>query len=304
MITRDDPYVNLLRGTIATFSAAVGGAESITCLPFDTAVGLPDDFSRRMARNTQLVAAEESNIGRVADAAGGSWYVESLTDQLATQAWAAFQEVEAAGGMVAALESGLIAERIAATVAERTKRLASRKQPITGVSMFPMKDEQPVTAKARPAVALAGLKAVRDAEVFEAVRDRTAAATDKPKVFLACLGARRDFGGREMFTNNVLLVGGIDFPSSEGGTPEEIGAKAGASGAKMAILCSSAKIYADQAIPVATALKGAGIETVYIAGRKTEIGAEDTSVIDGEVFDGMDVVAFLEGALDRIGVAK
>jgi methylmalonyl-CoA mutase len=303
MITRDDPYVNLLRGTIATFAAAVGGAESITCLPFDTAVGLPDDFSRRMARNTQLVAAEESNIGRVSDAAGGSWYVESLTDQLATHAWAAFQEIEAAGGMVAALESGLVAERIAATVAERTKRLATRKQPITGVSMFPMKDEQPVTAKPRPAVVTAGLKPVRDAEVFEAVRDR-AAAGEKPKVFLACLGARRDFGGREMFSNNVLLVGGIDFPGSEGGTPEEIAAQAAASGAKMAILCSSAKVYATQAIAVATALKGAGVETVYIAGRKAETAAEDTSVLDGEVFDGMDVVAFLEGALDRIGVAK
>ena len=107
-----------------------------------------------------------------------------------------------------------------------------------------------------------------------------------------------------MFTSNVLLIGGIDFPESEGGTPEEIAAQAVASGAKMAILCSSAKIYAEQAIPVATALKSAGIDTVYLAGRKTEIGAEDTSVIDGEVFDGMDVVAFLEGTLDRIGVAQ
>ena len=304
MITRDDPYVNLLRGMIATFSAAVGGAESITCLPFDTAVGLPDGFSRRLARNTQLVAAEESNIGRVADPAGGSWYVESVTDQLATQAWTAFQAIEAAGGMTSALESGLIAERIATTAEERTKRLATRKQPITGVSMFPMKDEKPVTAKARPVVKAAGLTPVRDAEVFEAVRDRAAAAAEKPKVFLACLGARRDFGGREMFSNNVLLVGGIDFPGSEGGSPEEIAAQAAASGAKMAILCSSAKIYADQAIAVATALKGAGVDTVYLAGRKAETAAEDTSVLDGEVFDGMDVVAFLEGALDRIGVAK
>ncbi len=304
IITRDDPYVNLLRGTIATFAAAVGGADAITCLPFDTAVGLPDDFSRRLARNTQLVAAEESNIGRVSDPAGGSWYVESVTEQLAGKAWIEFQAIEAAGGMVAALESGLVAERIAATAAERTKRLATRKQPITGVSMFPMKDEQPVTAKARPeAPVAAGLKPVRDSEVFEVIRDRAAAA-EKPKVFLACLGARRDFGGREMFTANVLLVGGIDFPSSEGGTPEEIAAKAGATGSRMAILCSSAKIYATQAIAVATALKGAGIESVYIAGRKTEIGDQDTSVIDGEVFDGMDVVAFLEGALDRIGVAK
>lgn len=304
MITRDDPYVNLLRGTIATFGAAVGGAEAITCLPFDTAVGLPDDFSRRMARNTQLVAAEESNIGKVSDPAGGSWYVESVTDQLASHAWTEFKAIEAAGGMVAALESGLVAERIAATGGERTKRLATRKQTITGVSMFPMKDEQAVTATARPAApGVAGLKPVRDSEVFEVIRDR-AAAGEKPKVFLACLGARRDFGGREMFTSNVLLVGGIDFPTSEGGTPEEIAAKAGASGSRMAILCSSAKIYAAQAIAVATALKGAGIETVYLAGRKSETGAEDTSVLDGELYDGMDVVAFLEGALDRIGVAK
>ena len=304
MITRDDPYVNLLRGMIATFAGAVGGAESITCLPFDTAVGLPDNFSRRLARNTQLVAAEESNIGRVSDPAGGSWYVESVTDQLATQAWTAFQAIEAAGGMATALESGLIAERIATTTAERTKRLASRKQPITGVSMFPMKDEQPVTAKVRPVAEAAGLTPMRDAEVFEAIRDRAAAATEKPRVFLACLGARRDFGGREMFSNNVLLVGGIDFPGSEGGSPAEIAAQAAASGAKMAILCSSAKVYAGQAIAVATALKGAGVDTVYIAGRKAETAAEDTSVLDGEVFDGMDVVAFLEGALDRIGVAK
>lgn len=304
MITRDDPYVNLLRGTIATFSAAVGGAEAVTTLPFDTAVGLPDDFSRRMARNTQLLASEESNIGRVNDPAGGSWYVESLTDQLAGQAWAAFQAIEAAGGMVTALESGMVAERIATTTAERAKRLATRKQPITGVSMFPMKDEQAITARPRGgAPANGGLKPVRDSELFEGLRDRAASGA-KPKVFLACLGARRDFGGREMFTSNVLLVGGIDFPSSEGGTPEEIAAQAAASGAKMAILCSSAKVYATQAIAVAQALKDAGIDTVYIAGRKTETGAEDASVIDGEVFDGMDVVAFLGATLDRIGVAK
>jgi len=307
MVTRDDPWVNLLRGTIATFAASVGGAESITCLPFDTAQGLPTEFSRRMARNTQLLAAEESNIGRVGDPAGGSWYVESLTNQLAEKAWGEFQGIEAAGGMVEALSDGRVAATIAATVAERGTRLASRKQPITGVSMFPMKDESALDdIRPRPeAPAAGGLPAVRDSEVFEAVRDRSAAADPKPAVFLACLGARRDFGGREMFTSNVLLVGGLDFPESEGGTPEEIASQAAASGAKMAILCSSAKVYAAQAMDVARALKAAGIKTVFIAGRKTEVGAEDVdSVIDGEVFDGMDVVAFLESTLDRIGVAK
>lgn len=306
MITRDDPWVNLLRGTIATFAAAVGGAEIVTTLPFDTAWGLPDEFSRRMARNTQLVAAEESNIGRVTDPAGGSWYVEQLTDQLANKAWATFVEIEAAGGMVAALSSGLVADKIAGVSTERAKRLSTRKLPLTGVSMFPKADEEPVKAKPRPAApARAGLAPHRDAEVFEALRDRAAAAASKPEVFLACLGARRDFGGRETFTAALLGVGGIATPSSEGGTPEEIAAKASAAGAKFVILCSSAKVYAEQAVPVARALKEAGVGTVYIAGRKKETAADDVDdVIDGEVFDGMDVVAFLGEAMDRMGVAK
>jgi len=306
MITRDDPWVNLLRGTIATFAAAVGGAEIVTTLPFDTAWGLPNEVSRRLARNTQLVAAEESNIGRVTDPAGGSWYVEQLTDQLANKAWATFVEIEAAGGMAAALSSGLVADKIAGVSTERAKRLSTRKLPLTGVSMFPKADEEPVKAKPRPAApARAGLPAHRDAEVFEALRDRAAAAPSKPEVFLACLGARRDFGGRETFTAALLGVGGIVTPSSEGGTPEEIAAKASAAGAKFVILCSSAKIYADQAIPVARALKEAGVGTVYIAGRKKETAADDVDdVIDGEVFDGMDVVAFLGEAMDRMGVAK
>jgi len=311
MITRDDPWVNLLRGTIATFAAGVGGAEAITTLPFDTAQGLPNAFSRRMARNTQLVAAEESNLGRVEDPAGGSWYVETLTDEVAKAAWARVQEIEAAGGMAAALAAGTVAAQIAATVAERAKRLATRKQPVTGVSMFPPEQESPIEGLTpRPVAATpGGLKPVRDAEVFEALRDRVSAQTTatgaKPAVFLACLGERRDFGPREQFTSNVLLVAGLAHPSSEGGTAEEIVTAVKAAGVEMAILCSSGKVYATQAIEVAGALKSAGIAHVWIAGKKTETGADGVdSVIDGEVFDGMDVAAFLSDTLDRIGVAK
>ncbi|HET7723489.1 MAG TPA: methylmalonyl-CoA mutase family protein [Propionibacteriaceae bacterium] len=311
MVTRDDPWVNLLRGTIATFAAAVGGADIITTLPFDTAQGLPNAFSRRMARNTQLVAAEESNLGRVEDPAGGSWYVETLTDDVAHAAWSRVQELEAAGGMAAALAAGTIAAQIGATTAERRKRLSSRKQPITGVSMFPPEQESPIEGlDPRPTIAsTAGLKPARDSEVFEGLRDRVSAQTKatgtQPAVFLACLGARRDFGPREQFTSNVLLVAGLAHPSSEGGTPEEIVEQVKASGAKQVILCSSGKVYAAQAIAVADALKKAGVHHVWIAGKKTETGSEDVdSVIDGEVFDGMDVVGFLSDTLDRLGVAK
>lgn len=306
MITRDDPWVNLLRGTIATFAAAVGGAEIITCLPFDAAQGLPDELSRRLARNTQLLAAEESHVGKVSDPAGGSWYVEELTDQLATKAWAGFQEIEARGGMVEALVSGMVADRIGATSAERGKRLATRAQPITGVSMFPNPDEEPLAVRPRPTPPERhGLAPRRDSEVFEALRDRAAAADPRPAVFLACLGARRDFGARETFTSAMLGVGGIDRPTSEGGSPEEIVAQVRQAGARFVILCSSAKVYASQAVEVARALKEAGVPTVYIAGRKSETASDEVdSVIDGEVSAGMDVVAFLSDALSRIGVAK
>lgn len=305
MITRDDPYVNLLRGTIATFAAAVGGAEVITTLPFDTAHGLPTEFSRRMARNTQLLAAEESNIGRVADPAGGAWFVESMTDQLATKSWALIQKIEAAGGMSAALANGSVAETIAADNAERGKRLATRKQPITGVSMFPQAVEPAVEAKPRPAApAYAGLQPLRDSAVFEDLRDRVAAA-GKPSIMLACLGARRDFGGREQFTSNLLLVGGFTPASSEGGTPEEIAARAVEAGVGMVILCSSAKVYAAQAMAVASALKAAGVGTVFLAGRTSEVGDEAVdTLIDGSVFDGMDVVAFSNATLDRLEASK
>lgn len=306
MITRDDPWVNLLRGTIATFGAAVGGAESITVLPHDTAWGLPTDFSRRMARNLQLLAAEESNLGRVADPAGGSWYVESLTDQLARRAWERFGEVEAAGGMAAALDRGRIAEWLAETNAARAVRLAERQQPITGVSMFPATDEQPLPVRPRPEPpVLGGLRPHRDSEVFEALRDRVAAADPQPVVFLACLGERRDFGPREQFTANVLQIAGIGHPASEGGTPAEIVEQAWAAGASVVILCSSAKVYAAQAIEVARALKDAGTGTVLIAGRRTETRSDEAAgLIDGELFAGMDVAAFLAGTLDELGVSR
>ena len=305
MITRDDPWVNLLRGTVATFSAAVGGADAITCLPFDAAHGLPTDFSRRLARNTQIIAAEEAHVGRVNDPAGGAWVFENLTDELAGKGWALFQQLDGEDASVGeALASGAIAGLIAEVSAERAKRLATRKQPITGVSMFPRDVEETLEVRPRPAQPGGGLAPKRDSEVFEALRDRAGAASPKPAIFLARLGQQRDFGARETFTAAMLAVAGIERPASEGGTAEEIVAQVKEAGAKLAIMCSSAKVYAEQAIEVASALKAAGVQ-VWIAGRRTETGSDEAgAVIDGEVFDGMDVVEFLSSAMDTIGVAK
>ena len=306
-ITRDDAYVNVLRGSISTFSAAVGCADSITVLPLDTAHGLPTEDSRRIARNTQIVLDEESNLGRVNDPAGGSWYVEKLTEMLAEAGWGVFQKIEAAGGFVAALASGLVQEELDALNVERTKRLRNRTKQITGVSEFPKIDEAPLEVFARPEAAPRdGIAWVRDSEVFEVLRDRVAAAPGK-QVFLANLGTRRDFGGREGFASNVIHVAGLPTTGTEGGTLEEIVAAFKEANTNVAVLCSSAKVYPELAIPAAKALKEAGATKVLLAGNIKEVGADNLeeaqTLIDGTIAMGMDIVTALESVLDELGVA-
>jgi methylmalonyl-CoA mutase len=167
MMTRRDPWVNMLRTTLACFGAGVGGADAVTVLPFDAAIGLPDAFARRIARNTHAILVEESKVAGVIDPAGGSWYVERHTAELARAGWAVFQELEKAGGIAAALDSGLVDERIAATRKARTERLADGVESITGVTVYPNKDEKPLTRQPEPASPSGGLPRVRYAEPFE-----------------------------------------------------------------------------------------------------------------------------------------
>jgi methylmalonyl-CoA mutase len=148
MVTERDPHVNLLRATAAAFGAAVGGAEAVLLIPFSTRSGTPDSFSRRLARNTQLILREEAQIGRVADEAGGSWYVESLTHQLAAAAWNEFRAVEGAGGLLAALEQGLVARKLTDVRMRRHANLARNRDKVTGVSSYPDICEQPVFSRA------------------------------------------------------------------------------------------------------------------------------------------------------------
>ena len=141
MMTRRDPWVNMLRTTVACFAGGAGGADGIHIRPFDEAIGLPDDFSLRIARNTQSILQDESHLDQVIDPAGGAWYVESLTRAMAEAAWAQFQAIQREGGIAAALRSGMVQDRIDATWAERARNIARRKTPITGVSEFPHLDE-------------------------------------------------------------------------------------------------------------------------------------------------------------------
>ncbi|MFB8053118.1 methylmalonyl-CoA mutase family protein [Streptomyces rubiginosohelvolus] len=306
MMTRRDPWVNMLRTTLATLGAGVGGADSVTVLPFDHALGLPDAFARRIARNTSTILMEESHLARVIDPAGGSWYVERLTDELAAAAWAFFQETERAGGLPAALRSGTVAERLASTWAARSAKLARRKEPITGVSEFPMPGERPVEREPAPdayAGAPGGLPRVRRGEAFEALRARSdahlAATGSRPKVFVAALGPAAAHTARVSFAVNLFGAGGIEAVHDPVSVDADTAAGAlTASGASVAVLCSSDALYAEQAEQVAGALKSAGAAQVFLAGRPGEYAG-----VDAHVFAGCDAVAVLTSVLDRMGVA-
>ncbi|MER6180193.1 methylmalonyl-CoA mutase family protein [Streptomyces sp. NPDC001652] len=293
MMTRRDPWVNMLRATIATLAAGAGGAESVTVLPFDDALGLPDAFARRIARNTSTILIEESHLARVIDPAGGSWYVERLTDELAHAGWEFFQEIERAGGQAAALRSGLLRDRLAETWAARSAKLAKRREPITGVSEFPHLGEKPVVREPAPEPPSGGLPRVRRDEAYEALRARSdahlAATGARPRIFLAALGPAAAHTARLTFAANLFQAGGIEPVT--GGTFED-------SGAGEVCLCSSDAVYEERAESAAAELRAAGASHVSLAGRPGQYAG-----VDSYVFAGCDAVAVLSATLDRMGVS-
>jgi methylmalonyl-CoA mutase len=317
MMTKRDPYVNMLRTTIAVTAAGLGGADNIAVLPHTAALGLPDAFARRVARNTQLVLLEESNLAKVADPAAGSGAIEDLTDKLCAAAWKRFQTMDAAGGAWAALESGLIQREVAAVRSERQKAAARRKDALTGTSDYPNLHETPaavldVAPAAAPKEAAAvktiePLPSIRLAEPFEALRDasdRVLAKTGaRPQVFLATLGRLSEFTARAMFAKNFYEAGGIEALSNDGFKDQgAMIAAFKASGAKLACLCSSDKVYAKDASDAAKALTAAGA-VVHLAGRPGENEANWRQAgVESFIFMGCDVVSTLQAAHDILAV--
>lgn len=293
MMTRRDPWVNMLRTTVATLAAGVGGADAVTVLPFDQELGLPDAFARRIARNTSTILIEESHLARVIDPAGGSWYVERLTDELAHAGWDFFQEVERAGGQSAALRSGWVGDRLAETWSARSAKLARRSEPITGVSEFPYLAEKPVVRAPAPAPPVGGLPRVRRDEEFEALRARSdahlASTGARPRVYLAALGPASAHTARLTFASSLFQAGGIE-PVTDGDFAD--------SGARTVCLCSSDSLYEEQAEAVVRDLRAAGATQVFLAGRPGQYEG-----VDSYVFAGCDAVAVLSTTLDLLGVS-
>lgn len=301
MMTQRDPWVNMLRTTVAAFAAGVGGADTVHVHPFDSAIpgGLPGTsptFSRRIARNTQLLLLEESHLGQVLDPGAGSWYVEDLTRSLAEQAWTHFRDIENRGGFVAARD--YITEQIDEIWRRRRDDIAHRRTAITGVNEFPNLDEPPLP-KSDP---VPGVN--RYAADFEALRDRSDAYLaehgERPKALLLPLGPLAEHNVRTTFATNLLAAGGIEAVNP--GTVDAAGvAAAVADGPKTAaVVCGTDARYAEEASDVIAAARAAGVAHVYLAGPEQAV-ADAAHKPDEYLTAKIDAIAALSTLLTRLG---
>ena len=288
MMAQRDPWVNMLRTTLAAFSAGVGGADTVQVNPFDIAIpggfpGAAQSFGRRIARNTQLLLLEESHIGRVLDPGGGSWFVEDLTEALAEQAWKHFQDVESRGGFEAALD--YVVGQIAEVAARRSDDIAHRRTALTGVNEYPNLAEPPLPqGDSLEAVA-------RYAAGFEALRNRSDVFLQKsgsrPKALLVPLGPLAEHNIRTTFATNLLASGGIEAVTED-------------ADAKVAVICGTDARYASEASAAVDAARRAGVAHVLLAGPEKAV-AEAESKPDGFLTARIDAVEALSDLLTRLG---
>ncbi|MGE0231502.1 MAG: methylmalonyl-CoA mutase family protein, partial [Flavobacteriaceae bacterium] len=330
MMSRADPHVNMLRVTAAAQAAGIAGAEMIEVAPFDAAGVESMPLARRLARNTQLILQAESHLGRVRDPAAGSYYVEARTRELIDAAWKVFQEIEAAGGMAAALTDGRIASMLTATADRRDADIARRRMPLTGVSEFPDLDQallHPLPPVRTDTVAVAGnfedlvarlasgasladlavesepqriapLAPRRLAQSFEDLRD--AAAATGPVIFAATFGALPEYNARLLWLRNALAAGGVALAGGEPAADvKEVAEAFKASGLSVAVICASDAAYETQLGALAAALREAGATHVLLAGRPPA----DAPALDGSLQAGGDLVAALTGLHRLLGIA-
>jgi len=312
MMTARDPYVNVMRGAVAAFSAGLGGADTVSVLPHTLAAGFPDSLARRLARNGQLILLRESNLGFVADPAAGAGGFEALTNALCEKGWTLFQVVERKGGLAAALADGALQREIAESAAALRRDVARLKAPITGVSAHPDLAETPVEVapgapEREPVIAASGgLAPMRLAEPFEALRNRSDVFMRKtgarPKAYLVALGPEPAHRRRVAFMREWLEAGGIGpIYDGEAATPEEAVRRMKTSGAPLACLCSDDKTYAAQAEAYARAIKAAGVKGLVLAGRPGNgESALRAAGIDDFIFVGGDAIAVLNQLHQRL----
>jgi methylmalonyl-CoA mutase len=288
MMSRYDPWVNMLRTTVAAFAAGVGGADAVTVLPFDSALGVPDAFGRRIARNTSSLLVSESHVARVADPAGGAYAVEKLTDDLARAGWAELGRIEESGGVGAALEDGSLRARIDEVATSRAADIARRRRPLTGVSEFPHLGEALPEREPHPRD-----RVRRYGADFEALRDEPAATP----VFLATMGTIAEHTARATFAANLFAAGGIAVEAAgPTATADDVVAayRARTATTDVACLAGSDASYAAWGADLVAALREAGASWVIVAGRPGDLGVDDACAM------GIDALDFLTRTREKL----
>ncbi|MGH1405577.1 MAG: methylmalonyl-CoA mutase family protein [Rhodomicrobiaceae bacterium] len=366
-LTKADPEVNMLRATAATVAAGLGNVDALVLLPFSAAHGVANQDARRLALNTQIISQEESHIGQVEDPAAGSWYVESLTNQLAEKAWDIFQQTEKLGGMAKCLKSGHVKSTIDQVREAQINDIATGKKEITGVTTFPninettpnLFDEEeeweeagdsanmsvpvlnaPVVSGEQrgarfndiieqikqgtptyildealegPATLVNMLgdlenRIMEDVEFLRKLSDEVLALNGKrPNVFLANIGRPADFTARATWAKSYFETGGIEALGNDGfANNEDLIEAYKTSGSTIACLCSSDKLYEQDAVQLAKDLYNAGAEAIYIIARPKflkSIDFEDRSLFQTLLYQGTDMVSTLVEIHQIIGFA-
>ena len=315
-VTHKDPWINVLRGTSACFAAALGGADVITTLPHDLFIGSSGSFSRRIARNIQIVLMEESNLSKVSDPAAGSFAIEKLTNDLAEISANLFASLEGSGGIIANLRSGALAETIADIAEKRSVDIRKRKIGIIGISEFPNiheksientgggKAEEPATLP--PAgEQVTALPLRRAAAEFEALRiksdDILRQNGARPKIALINMGAAADFTARAAFSKNLFEAGGIEAIAGAGfDSIEEAVAAYSSSETPLAVICGTDQCYGDVGVELTHALKKAGCTRLYLAGKPENVNDLTNAGIDESIYMGCDAIASLERAYEAL----
>jgi len=287
MTSRRDPWVNMLRGTVAAFAAGVGGADALTVVPFDEPLGAPDAFGRRIARNTSSLLIEESHVAAVTDPAGGSYAVERLTDDLAAAGWAELGRIEAAGGALADEARTGVRDRVRTVREERDAQVADRSRPLTGVSEFPHLDEVLPEREHLPQ------RHVRHyGWAYEDMRSAPATGS----VFLATMGPVSAHTARATFATNLLAAGGVAVEAA-GPTDGADAVLAAYAGQRVVCLAGTDAAYAEWGADLVAALRAAGASYVVLAGKPGERtglrhGRADDAVDDWAAM-GVDALGFL-----------
>jgi methylmalonyl-CoA mutase len=279
MTSRRDPWVNMLRGTVATFAAGVGGADALTVVPFDEPIGLPDAFGRRIARNTSSLLIEESHVATVSDPAGGSYAVEKLTDDLVIAGWAELGRIESDGGALSDDARAGVKERVKAVAEARDAQVADRSRPLTGVTEFPNLDEVLPEREHAPF-----RYARRYGHAFEDLRAEPAG---RP-VFLATLGPISAHTARATFATNLFAAGGVAVEAA-GATADVAAVLEAYAGQPVVCLAGTDATYAEWGADLVAALRAAGASYVVLAGKPGSVGLD----VDDSCAMGVDALGFL-----------